>query len=321
MSVLKLAIPGVSPSWSPDGNLLAYVRVDYPIKEGDVHPDYSIGTSDVICTSNVNGAGFRLINIGYWPTWGLDSRTLYNVMWGRVFKTTLGSSSQIIVDKEYGSFYRPHLAPNGRQLAFVDSTGNEKSLYVVNTDGSDLRCLCSDVSSVIMSEPSWSHDGTKIVVGFRSSINVIDVSSGNISEVADLGYYPIWNPTQPIIASCMPDVGSQEEKNGIYLFDTRTKTATLFPCNVMYKKQPMSWSPNGRYIAFTRVHSSIFHRPKYQVCLLDVKRRTFLDIYEESLESDSPLAWSPDSTMVAISTPPDYLIRVLDLSEEQRKQW
>jgi TolB protein len=61
----------------------------------------------------------------------------------------------------------PSISPDGQHIAFNYNAGNGPDLYVVNSDGSGLRQLTNDQSSIW---PRWSPDGKTLVFTTASSV-------------------------------------------------------------------------------------------------------------------------------------------------------
>lgn len=61
----------------------------------------------------------------------------------------------------------PSLSPNGRHIAFSYNTGEGPDLYVINVDGTGLRAVTTDHSSLL---PRWSPDGKTLA--FTAFANV-----------------------------------------------------------------------------------------------------------------------------------------------------
>ena len=143
-----------SPTWSPDGRRIAFLR--------------GPGVRGQLYVVNADGSGLR--NLGRiagpalfysHPVWSPDGRTIY---FGRYLISTDGSGARKLP-------YIPLIAvwsPDGRQIAFVRKVRTRPSgpdygnreIYVMNADGSGQRRLTH--SSAYDAEPAWSPDGREI---------------------------------------------------------------------------------------------------------------------------------------------------------------
>ena len=85
----------------------------------------------------------------------------------------------------------PTLSPDGKKVAFTDSTDQ---LWTVNSDGTNAAPLTSDKLGRV--RPAWSPDGTKIAASIASFPNpivqVIDVTTGAVNSLAQ-GRQPSWS--------------------------------------------------------------------------------------------------------------------------------
>lgn len=101
------------------------------------------------------------------------------------------------------------------QIAFVleSADGKESDIYLVNSDGSELRKITNSPS--YETTPSWSPDGNKIAFYFgsgnKAEIHVIDIdgfSKKNITNGIGADSYPIWSPDGKQIAFSNSDSGT-----------------------------------------------------------------------------------------------------------------
>ncbi len=58
---------------------------------------------------------------------------------------------------------QPRFSPDGEQVVFVSDRSGDNNVWLMASDGSDVRPVTSDVASVYMS-PEWTPDGDYIVV-------------------------------------------------------------------------------------------------------------------------------------------------------------
>jgi hypothetical protein len=103
---------------------------------------------------------------------------------GDLLVSTEGQGGRSIqtVSIESGEMYRllppdvqgwqPSLSPRGDQIVFVSNRDQRNGrIYIMNADGSDIRRLTPEMSGIagvrlssyVEQEPSWSHDGTRVV--------------------------------------------------------------------------------------------------------------------------------------------------------------
>jgi len=169
-----------APSWSPDGNKIAFES----LRDGDYE----------IYVMNADGSGqTRLTNFGLpdkEPAWSPDGSKIVFERW----LTANGSQREIYTMNADGTGVallssanipsEPAWSPDGQKIAFIgiDAFGTE--VWTMNADGSGQTRLSSLPSSLAeANDPNWSPDSQKIVFwngptddefGCGAAINVIN---------------------------------------------------------------------------------------------------------------------------------------------------
>jgi TolB protein len=203
-----------SPTWSPDGRRIAFLR--------------GFGSRARLYVVNADGSGLRkLMKItaqAYFSShvvWSPDGRTIYL---GRYLISTDGSGARRLPNIPLIAVW----SPDGRQIAYVHnvSTGlpgpgaagskDDSEIYVMNADGSGTRRLTHNVG--YDGKPAWSPDGRRIA--FQSQRRAVRGVVG----------------------------GSKAE---IYVMNADGSGKRNLTRNPAQDGSP-SWSPDGRRIAFVR---------------------------------------------------------------------
>jgi Tol biopolymer transport system component len=186
-------------TWSPDGARLActgFGSAD-PARNGI----YTIRSSDggglVRITSNPNGEddagayspnGKRLVFLHFDRTRPDDPVALY------IVKLDGGDPVRITPPGLFPDFYAGRWSPRGNEIVFSGkySPTDPSSLFVVHTDGSDLRQIAVDnADGAQMFAPSWSPDGQKIIFslrttpGARADLYSVNKDGSNLTQVTD----------------------------------------------------------------------------------------------------------------------------------------
>ncbi len=180
-----------------------------------------------------------------------------------VFRQTVGTRERInLTPGIEADDTQPAFSPNGEFVAFRSERSTAKGIYVVPANGGEARML-SDTGY----HPSWSSDGTEIVVSSfgrdqptvratapKHALTIINVSTGLRRELANVeASFPAWSPNGSRIA---------------YWFYTgtfgRRDIATIPAAGgepVMIAKDfavsnwnPV-WSPDGKYLYFVSSRS------------------------------------------------------------------
>ncbi len=149
----------LSPDWSPDGGLLAYVT-------------YVRGTPGVFLADLATGRKQGLITDGTLnssPTFAPDGRRF-------AFARSVSGNTEIFVANRDGSGLRqltyapgidtnPAWSPSGREIAFTSSRSGSPQIYIVDSEGANLRRISTQGS--YNDGAAWSPNGTRLVYASR----------------------------------------------------------------------------------------------------------------------------------------------------------
>ena len=174
-SLLSRLVPGLDPSWSPDGTKLAFWRLN------------ALGSSAGIFVMDAGGVR-KIVENGYGPTWSPDgARIAFGC--GGICVVNADGTHRTVVTFDSGSRVLgdtcvqdsdPAWSPNGSTIAFTRwKTGVRcfppgtmlsfpfdfwTDIWFVESDGSALRPLKqdSDPSLPYAGWPAWSPDGSRL---------------------------------------------------------------------------------------------------------------------------------------------------------------
>jgi LysM repeat protein len=176
------------PSWSPDGNIVAFSSMAYgdgQIRLGIVHDIYGKQQDWIrVGTTEVRGEN---------PFWMADGQIVYH---GCDFLADHAACGLFVVPSAGGSYRRlttdnsdSSPAGYGSRVAFMSARDGNWEVYAVNLDGTGLKRLTSNSANDGL--PTWSPDGRSIAfVSNRSgawAIWVMDASGDNQRKLFDLG--------------------------------------------------------------------------------------------------------------------------------------
>lgn len=185
---------------------------------------------------------------GRYPVWSPDGCQIF-------FSSVHGDWEIYVMDADGGNLRNltrhlgrdahPAVSPDGRYLAFRSERGGEAGIYLMTTDGDEVRQLTS-----FGKMPSWSPTGAQIAFindGF-SDLYVVDETEQNLKNLTQ-GRFPFihsprWSPDGKSIVFAA-GVGLVDQIFRLDLPDrfarlTNTATSELYP----------AWSPDGRQIVF-----------------------------------------------------------------------
>ena len=198
---------GRHPSWSPDGQRIAF-------DNGGIY---------VIDADGKNQT--RLTN-GWYPSWSPDGQRIAFAIGGAIYVMDADGKNQTrltdhtVNDEDPNwSDEGPSWSPDGQRIAFVrlrrtkTTTGHNVTgaIYVMDADGKNQTRLTNGWY------PSWSPDGQRIAFDAGSGIYVIDADGKNITQITNNhnDWFASWSPDGQRIAFSSNRDGDRE----IYVID------------------------------------------------------------------------------------------------------
>lgn len=171
---------------------------------------------------NSDGSGRKALTFGDeaakdTPAWSPDSRFIAYTLLD--FNAPHGSSELYIMDadgtnqkrifklpNEHASAADPAWSPDGKQIAFALSDGNDGSIWVTDVNGTDVdgtkaHRLSAQSQKAYVGNPVWSPDGKKIAFHSKRNgnfdIHVVNVDGTNekpLTQNAREDRCPTWSP-------------------------------------------------------------------------------------------------------------------------------
>ena len=194
-------------------------------------------------------------------------------------------------------------SPDGTKIAFV-SVG--AGIYVIDSDGSNLKKLTPDEGVVFCSNPQWSPDGEKIVFEFfrdeDTEIYVMNADGTNLVNLTgSLGAdgFPVWSPDGEKIAFISLRDGNFE----IYVMDADGSNQVNLSNNLDADISPV-WSPDGEKIAFVSCRDG-----STDICVINTDGTNLINITDNPAY-DLDCAWSPDGEKIAFVSTRDMTLEI-----------
>lgn len=156
-----------SPAWSSDDSRIAFVKNDNNV--GGTYDIYSIKTdgSNEIRLTNQND--------NFSPIYFSDNNSIIfsssNNTWTGIYKMNIDGSNKKLLTPPGKSFGDPKISPNGNMISVTSNDWNGSEIFVMNSDGSNLKQITFTVSSKYFDtgfprdgngNPVWSPNGDKL---------------------------------------------------------------------------------------------------------------------------------------------------------------
>ena len=192
----------------------------------------------------------------------------------------------------------PTWSPDGSRIAFSSNRDGKVEIYVMNTDGSNVRRLTNNLSDDY--GPKWSPDGRKILFDSERDGNkevyVMDADGGNQTRLTmntafDSG--TSWSPDGSQIAFASNRDNSSFYNFDIYVMKADGSDVRRIVDDPEYDAEPR-WSPDGKKILFVTGRNGNFD--VYEANADGTGQRNLTPDYDKN---DGAAVWSPDGHNIA----------------------
>ncbi len=187
-----------SPSWSPAGDKIAYIRVSrdqsvWSVRFAFVDPTKN--PADRIQEIRPNSENEQFRGGVSWSKQGKLAFSLNTSKGGEVYTMFENGEGPLRLTNNPADDSTPVWSPDGKLIAFTSTRDGIPQIYLMNADGSGVRRVSNGNKSDF--SPSWSPDGNWIA--FTSSrdgpanIFIMDVHGGYVQRLTpNGGDTPVW---------------------------------------------------------------------------------------------------------------------------------
>lgn len=205
----------------------------------------------------------------------------------------------------------PALSPDGKRLAFASNRNGSWDIYIMAVDGGQPVQVTSDAAHEL--SPSWSPDGQALVYSRMSpnadrwEIWTTDLQQREARQFLTYGLFPEWHPIEDkIIFQRARDRANRffsiwtVEYNG----EEASRPTEVAASNVAALVNP-SWSPDGRFLAFSAVFNptekQFGERPDFaDVWIMEASGKAKTNLTGGWYVNLSP-TWGPDNEVFFVS--------------------
>lgn len=246
-TINSLSLGGASPTWSPDGQWLAYVG-----SQSDIYFN-KIDGSELTRLTNKKSQGKG--NLEWSPDGNFIAYSYQNTTSdGGIAIVNVNDHTTQVLATVNGDAYSPTWSPNSKQIAFMSLRNSESAieLWVIDLEENNVR-LAKEFPFARGGNVDWSPDGKSLALVFGKAPEKTDVVCNDIYLIK-------------------PDGN-----------DLTRLTEMIKPSGVYKCATHVIWSPDGNYLAFIGRGSAIGNIMYWgwQIYVLDVRSKNYFAVTNE----------------------------------------
>jgi len=192
----------------------------------------------------------------------------------------------------------PAWSPDGRQIAFWSNRDGKVEIYVMDTDGSNVKRITDNLADDY--GPRWSPDSRKILFDSERDGNkevyVMDADGGNQTRLTRNSAHDSatsWSPDGSQIAFASNRDNVNTYNFDIYVMNADGSNVRRIVDDLEFDAEP-KWSPDGKKILFVTGRNGNFD--VYQANVDGTGQRNLTSDYDKQ---DGAAAWSLDGNNIA----------------------
>lgn len=251
-NVQTLSTDGVMPSWSPDGNKVAFIS--------------AIDGNNQVYVANADGSGrtqltFNTGSVGVTnPAWSPNGSKIafQNDLDGHIYVMD-SDGTDVVRLTTVGANGQPSWSPDGTRILFMTPRhGGWPEIYVMNADGTNEVRLTTNVDPDF--DPSWSPDGSRILFmhddasspGDWPDVFVMNADGTGVTNLTNTPLFAevsaVWSPDGSRIAF----IGSTETASDIYVMNADGTGRTNISNTPAFNEFHLDWQtiPNAPACVF-----------------------------------------------------------------------
>lgn len=217
-------------------------------------------------------------------------------------------------EKKFALNIMPAISPDGQYVVFVSDRDFYRTIYLASAEtGNILRKLVEgeragtfETLRYLNASLTWSPDSQQIAfnakAGGENAIYLQNIHTRKVTKkltpnVSSISFLA-WSPTENVIAF----TGTKNGQEDLFLIDINTEKMTQLT-NDLYSNRHPSWSPDGRFIAYSTDAGRFSDLDKLQfgpsdLALYDRERNESYLLTDTPANEFTPV-WSPDGCALA----------------------